>query len=239
MRTAAVGLWLTGLAAAGTALCVVFAPGAAPANAARFAAWRCDAGDGIGAAARVTYQLKVNGQSLDRAVLRAGDKLSTDPSGAVDICLTMGETACRIGSNTIVRVLPRKDVLLSFPGSAKRVTCETTAGKPKKLKTPQATIIVEESRRRTSATDRVAAGTSRPIYAIQIFPRKTQVTVGAGTVLVAKGDRVSNAVVVARNQMLVVRSGSSRPSRPVRRLWGAGRGKFRTRGRFSSATVGG
>jgi hypothetical protein len=241
VRRAAVGLWLTGIAAAGLALCVVSASGAAPAKAARSAGVSCDAGDGIGEARRVAYQLKVNGESLDRAVLKAGDMISTDPSGAVDICLTLGQTACRIGSDTAVRVVPSKGVLLYVAHSAKRVTCDTTTGKWKKVKTPQATILVEDSKRRTLAIDRAEAGPSRASYSIGVVATKTDVEVGSGMVLVASGDQVGSAVLVPRDHKAVVRNGQKpqvrKQSSTVRKLWGSGKGKFRTRGRFSSGLV--
>ena len=194
MRTAAVGAWLTGLAAAGTAVCAAFASGAAPASAALRAQEECLAGDGIGAADAVTYKLTVNGSSLDTAVLRAGDKLITDPSGSVDICLvTEGRTACRIGPNSEAQVVPSKGVILRISrAGAKRVSCVTVTGKPKKVKTPQATIILGDTRR-TQATDRAAADPYAS-YEIIVDKAKTVVSVAQDSrsrVRVAKGDRVA------------------------------------------------
>jgi hypothetical protein len=71
------------------------------------------------------------------------------------------------------------------------------------------------------------------VFSIGVGARATVVEVGSGTLLVASADRASNAMVVGRNQRVVVRSGQ----KPVRKLWGTGRGSFRTRGRFSTATV--
>lgn len=236
MIRAAVGFWLTGLAAAGAALCVVSAPGAAPANAVRLADAKCDARGGIGLADRRTYDLEVNGASLKSAVLKAGDELRTDPSGSVDICLTQGQTACRIRGNAVVRVLPRKGHLLQIFRSAEGVTCETTTGEPMKVKTPQATIIIDKPKRRTSATDRAAASTSQAVYVIDVAAKTTVVEVGSGRVLVAKGDGVQRAVVVKPNQTVVV-GPTTRPLKPVRRLWGDGKARYRTRGRYSEATT--
>jgi hypothetical protein len=230
----AVGLWLTGLAAAGLAPCVVSASGAAPENAARLAGWKCQAGDGVGAASRVTYQLKVNGASLDRAVLKPRDSLSTDPSGAADICLMEGKTACRIGSNAVVRVLPSKGVLLFVFRSPERVSCETNSGKSKKVKTPHATIVVGAPRRGTSALDR-AGGTSKDVYYLTVEASETVVDVCSGTARVTRNDRPSKAVVVGRKGRITVRE--TRAQRTVRKLWGSGCGSFVTRGRYSEATV--
>lgn len=211
------------------------APGAAPANAERLAAWKCDARGGIGLADRRTYDLEVNGESLKSAVLKPGDELSTDPSGSVDICLTTGRTACRIRSNAVVRVLPRKGHLLQIFRSATGVTCETTTGKPMKVKTPEATIIIDKPHRRTSATDRSAASASQAVYEIDVLAKKTVVAVGSGRVLVAKGDSVRKTNVVKPGYEATVET--NRPRVAVRRLWGPAKGRFRTRGRYSTATL--
>jgi hypothetical protein len=232
MVRTAVGLWLTGLAAAGIAVCLVSVSGAAPASAAPLAAWRCNAEDGVGVADRVTYKLKVNGKSIDYAILRAGDELTTDSRGAVDICLTKGKTACRIRNNSSARVLPSKVVLLNVTRSMKPVACEAKPSKRMIVKTPQARIILDPPMRRLFGTDRAAAGPPA-VFSIGVGARATVVEVGSGTLLVASADRASNAMVVGRNQRVVVRSGQ----KPVRKLWGTGRGSFRTRGRFSTATV--
>lgn len=241
MVRAAVGFWLTGLAAAGAALGAVSASGAGPAHADRLAAVKCDAGNGVGLADRRTYDLEVNGQSLRHAVLKAGDELSTDPSGSVDICLRQGRTACRIRGNAVVRVLPQKGHLLQIFRSAEGVTCETTTGEPVKVKTPQATIIIDKPHRRTSATDPAAKlwGTTA-VYEIGVATKRTVLAVGSGRVLIAKGDSVKNARVVRPSYEAVVREGAAKPNRPkvvVRRLWGSGQGRFRTRGRYSHATL--
>jgi hypothetical protein len=231
VRAATVGLWLASLAAAGVSLCVLGA-GTAPARAEAYAARSCDASEGAGLAERVTYRLRVNGQSVDRAVLKPRDELSTDSSGTVDICLKLGETACRFGGDTVVRILPSRGVLLRISRSTRRVTCETTTGTAKQVKTPEATIVLDTARRRAQSVGATPPA-RKAVYSIEVLPKQTTVDVINGALLVAKGNRVAKAVVARRNECVVV---SARQSK-VRAFWGCGVGQFRTRGRFANATL--
>jgi Tol biopolymer transport system component len=197
VRTAAVGLWLAGLAAAGTAVTGARAPQAAPVGGMRVAAAKCEAGNGIGAADRVKYQLKVNGQSLEHAVLKMRDWVRTDPSGAGDICLRLGRTTCRVGSDSVVRVRPGKGVLLYVTRSVKRVSCETSSGKRKRVKTPQATITIDD-----------------PVFSVTVARKQTVVKVRRGAAVVARGARMRQAVVLARNRQVAVRAGRD-PQEPT------------------------
>jgi hypothetical protein len=210
---------LTGVAAAGALVCALLAAGAAPAHSARFTS-ACDPGDGIGRAHRVKYKFTVNGDNVSDAVLKPGFRLTTDPSGIVDICLTPGGTACRINSSSIVTVVPQPNQLLFIKQSVRHVECEATNGKPVTVRTPQGTIVIGQARRRTQGVR--AAAPSR-LYTVTVLRAKTTVTTSATTqVLDQDGVVVVNPV--------------SKPT-TVRQIWGSGKAAFKTTGRYSSAQV--
>jgi hypothetical protein len=237
MRSPAVGLWLTGVAAAGLAFFATCVNRAAPAAAAPLA-WVCDAKGGIGASTKASYRVTLNGEPIDRAVLKRGDMLETDPSGVVDLCLATGRTACRLRANTLAVVLPARGVLLSIRRSARWTSCETeSGGPPKRVMTPQATLILGQARR-TSARGRATAAAQMYVFSVGVAGAKTKLAVDAGLVRLKSGTK---AVDVGCGGKAEVRAGEApqvtRKKRTVRALWGCGRGTFMTRGRYSSVVV--
>jgi hypothetical protein len=223
VRTARVSCWLAGLAAAGTAIGLQLAPVAGAAKATMTAA-PCNAPGGVGVASQVKYRLQVNGTSLGRAVLHAGDMISTDSSGAVDICLVAGDIGCRMRGDTAAQVMPSNDVLLYISRSLKRVDCATTAGgSRKKLRTPQGTILVG-ARRSLSA-----AHSANPFFSVYVSREATVVQVIEGGVDVMTATQTRH---VGEDQQLTLGKRHA-----VRSIWGMAKGRFRTAGRYSSAEV--
>jgi hypothetical protein len=211
------GSWsLTGFAAAGLVSCVAVAAGTAPANGARFAA-NCNPSDGVGSAWQVTYKGKINTTSLNLAVLKPGDELSTDDSGSVDFCLALGGTRWRIASSSVVKVAPGEGVLFSVT-KAKGVSCHSTVGKPLQVKVGRAEIQFRPPSRKTSG---VGTATGDAHYSIK-FGDDGRVH----TDLKLRGG--VTACVVGRD---------GNGCATVRTLWGTGHGAFRTKGRYAAATV--
>ena len=223
----AVAFGLAGLAAAGVGLVAHGSSTAAPLRAEIVAA-SCSPGKTTGQAKRVQPTLRVNGASRSEAELRPGDLLQTDSDGSGDLCLRVATLDCRIPADTIVRVLPprKPKVLLRLVKAEDPFTCTAiAAGKDWELETGERTRIlmgeaVEESVRARNVTDtsgeRDVAQAPRSAYALSLVvsKRQTLVKVRRGATIVAQGANTRRAVVLGRQQQVVVPSGRD-PRQPT------------------------
>jgi hypothetical protein len=218
VKSSTASSWLTGFAAAGSVVCVFLAALTAPAESARLAA-KCDPHNGVGSAWQITYKGAINARSLDLAVLNPGDELTTDDSGSVDFCLTLAGTDCRIASSSAVKVAPTEGVLFSVT-EAKGVSCHSTIGKLVRVKVGKATIEFRppSPKRKPSQVGQAAPGLA--VYSIKF------------------NDGLVNYVCKCRPGGVTDSSvGKDGKTATVRSLWGDAKGAFRTKGRYSEATV--
>ena len=230
MRTSAVALGLAGLAAAGVGLVSHGSSTAAPIRA-EVVASECSPGKRTGWANREQSTLRIGGKSVPANAtgeIRRGDLVQTDPDGAGIFCLRIASLECDIDSETTVQVLPprKPNVLLRLIHSEDPFTCTAIlTGKQWELETGAKTrVLIGEAKQEDTGTHRVVAGDGRDAappprsaYALSLVVGKKQtlVKVRRGATIVTRGNNTQRAVVLGRQQQVVVPAGRD-PSQPTK-----------------------
>jgi TolB protein len=205
---------LAGLAATATIAVIPAAPDAAPDRARVVAEASCTPGT----AERVTYNVTVGGKLLTTATLKRGQWIRTDSSGSADVCLQQESVSCRIGPNSVVQVLPKKNprAILSMTTSGS-VSCSAKDSlKSKQIYAGGQTITLSDlglKERATRSTAPAADGAGGNLFSISVLPKQTVVKVKRGATIVAKRGDLRSAVVLGRDQQVVAPKGKA-PSKP-------------------------
>jgi hypothetical protein len=238
---------LAGLAAAGAALVSAQTAGAAPLERAVVSSEDCSPGNYAGQAVPVKHRLAIGGASVaEPAPLTKGALVETNGRGAGKICLKRGAWACRVRPNTKLHVLPRKqkNVLLFLHRG--RLSCRSTSGERRYLRSPHGTVTLADSAaaaaaRRTTAS-RTTDAPSAALRTAGIVPRggillslavrkkRTVVKVRRGSVVVARRGNLRAAVVLGigasrKGQQSLVRARRA-PNPPARITLSADEGRI-------------
>ncbi|MDX6513857.1 MAG: TolB protein [Gaiellaceae bacterium] len=207
MRSA-IAFGLAGFAAAGAAFVDAHAPSAAPVRETLVQSQKCSSGgSGAGQAVRVRYALKVNHKSLSRATIKNGDRVETDRAGIADICLKEQQTRCRLSAGAVVVVHPPGTPwLLRITGSGKPA-CSMHDTTPYFVRIGNSWGVRPQAP--SPAMRRVGASTiGDPVFSLTPGKRAA-VKLQRGAAVVARQSALGEAVVLARNQQVVVPAGAN------------------------------
>ena len=227
MQKSAVAFGLAGLAAAGTGFLSLGSSAAAPLDAEILAA-PCSSGNRAGIADLKSSYLKVDGVPVEEhAEIHAGDMVQTDPYGAGTFCLRMASLNCEIAQGTTVRVLPPKKpkVLLRLVRSEGGVFCTAKSDRQWDLETGRRErILIGEATQQRQAARRLApeharedaaAARSVNVLSLVVTKNRTLVKVRRGVTIVASEKSTRRAVVLGRQQQVVVPAGRD-PRQPTK-----------------------
>ena len=225
MRTSAVAFGLAGLAAAGAGLLGQSSSTAAPLRA-EVVAESCSPGKNPGWASRERPSLRIKGKSVSAGRLQAGDVVETDGYGEGVFCLRVATMECNITENTTVRVLPPKpNVLLRLIESEGGVFCTAISTEREwRLDTPGETIVIGRLAGLPRATRALAAGAAHEVaaasrsgnvFSLVVSRKRTLVKVRRGATIVAPMQNTRRAVVLGRQQQVVVPAGRD-PRQPTK-----------------------
>lgn len=240
MRRAAVTCVLAGLATAGVNL---LSHGGVTTDVAyaEIVASSCASGKRAGWADRQSPELRVRGKSVASGELHAGDWVTTDGRGVGKFCLRVGTLQCDIFDDSRFRVLPtgEKNVLFRLKKSQGGLFCSAnSATREWKIMTPFETVsigdlskrrpIIADSRfGRESQSAHAASTSSGNVFSLVVSNKRSLVKIRRGATIVLHSTDGESAVVVGRQQQVVVLAGRA-PSQPVGiRLTPAERRTFR------------
>ena len=225
MRTSAVAFGLAGLAAAGVGLVIQGSSSAAPVHA-DVVAQSCSPGKHPGWASRERPSLRIKGKSVSAGRLQAGDVVETDGYGEGVFCLRVATLECNITENTTIRVLPPKpNVLLRLIESEGGVFCTAISTEREwRLDTRGETIMIGRLASLPRATRALAAGVASEVaaasrsgnaFSVLVGKKRTLVKVRRGATIVAPTGNTRRAVVLGRQQQVVVPTGRE-PRQPTK-----------------------
>ena len=127
--------------------------------------------------------------------LRAGEIVTTGPTGEAGLSLKLKRTDCTVWSSTQLRVRPRKNVGYAIVnGNKGDLACGTAS-------------LSRELARVAGPQARFAILLRDPVFSISVRPKRTVVKVSRGSVILTGRSGLQGAVVVARRQQSVVPTG--------------------------------
>jgi hypothetical protein len=141
--------------------------------------------------------------------LRAGEIVTTGPTGEAKVSLKLKSTDCTVWSSTQLRVRPSKNIGYAIiNGNKGDLACGTAS-----LSRQLARVVGPEAR--------FAIVMSDPVFSISVRRKRTVVKVSRGSVILTGPSGLRAAVVVASKQQSVVPTGgdprSVQPFKPTRR----------------------
>jgi Tol biopolymer transport system component len=163
-----------------------------------------------GSVQQVHYRLTVAGRlpRSKNALVRRGDWIHTDPTGAADLCLQGGRVTCRVWPDSFIQVLPPKAAgVLLRAGGRGTVSCSATAGaRSKQIVTGGQTITLGDLDASRTPAGAQAASTGN-LFSITVRRGLTTVKVRRGATIVARRGTLRSAVVLGRDQQVATAKG--------------------------------
>jgi Tol biopolymer transport system component len=163
-----------------------------------------------GSVQQVHYRLTVAGRlpRSKNALVRRGDWIHTDPTGAADLCLQGGRVTCRVWPDSFIQVLPPKAAgVLLRAGGRGTVSCSATAGaRSKQIVTGGQTITLGDLDASRTPAGAQAASTGN-LFSITVRGGLTTVKVRRGATIVARRGTLRSAVVLGRDEQVATAKG--------------------------------
>jgi Tol biopolymer transport system component len=202
----AIALGLAGLMAAGTTASASHGPTAVFASVGWVtSSQECSPGTNAGKAVEERSKVFVNGRVLDEGVraLTPGARVKTSSRGTGVICLRQGNWECDLASSTVVRVMPRANIVLTLADG--RLTCSTTESAiERRIRTPGSRLLLGGGVRSQFAGGKTVAAAGGQLFSIGFLNRRTTVKVRRGVGVLASTNTLRTAVVLGRDKQAAV-----------------------------------
>ena len=219
MRQSWIALGIATLSATMVATVGPQTPEAAVRGGATTEAAKCSTGNHVAQAVGVAPEVTVGGKPRWK-FLKAGDWLRTDEHGIVKLCLQQFRTSCQVGPNSILRILPPGEAsLVRFNNG--NISCaqhnHVVAAKRDRHGLFLPLEATEPAARRAMAFAGTAAPavSGDPVFSIRIRKGQGIVKVIRGSAVIDTGGDKARAVVMGRNQQVVL-TAASEPGQPTK-----------------------